>query len=149
MTRSELLSYRLSFRVKMVCWTPVWTFIAFTIEGSEWRCGVIKVYVGSEVRKGPRNTRESWAPRATQPRSDLPARQRGMTFPSVSGTWNSIRDSFGPASNLLMMPKTSGGWSVHLLLCTTLCYFHLFFESLISVSSLGECSFDGRKGKNV
>ena len=72
MTRIELLSYRLSFRVKVVCWTPVWTFIAFTIEGSEWRCGVIKEYVGSEVRKGPRNTWESLAPSATQPCSDLP-----------------------------------------------------------------------------
>ena len=79
----------------------------------------------------------------------FPPWQCGMTFPSVSGTWNSIRDSFGPASNLLMMPKTSGGWSVHLLLCTTLCYFHLSSSLKVSFQSahLGNIALMVGRGK--
>ena len=79
----------------------------------------------------------------------FPTWQCGVTFPSLSGIWNSIRDSFGSASNLLMMPKTSEGWSVHLLLYTTLCYFHLFYSLKVSFQSahLGNVALMVGRGK--
>lgn len=151
MTRIELLSYRLSFRVKVVCWTPVWTFIAFTIEGSEWRCGVIKEYVGSEVRKGPRNTWESLAPSATQPCSDLPPMTMWDDFSLCKWhlefhqrfLWSS-KQSSNDAKNFWRVKCPS------VIMYNSVLFSSLFFfESLISISSLGEHSSDGRKGKNV
>ena len=80
---------------------------------------------------------------------NLPTWQCGTTFPSLSGIWNSIRDSFGSASNLLMMPKTSEGWTGHLLLYTTLYYFHLFSSFKVSFQSahLGNVALMVGRGK--
>lgn len=102
-----------------------------TIEGSEWRCELIQKYSFRSEERSKKHLGDL-APSATQPCSDLPPWQCGMTFPSVSGTWNSIRDSFGPASNLPNDCQTLEGKCPSVIMYNSVLFSSLFFfESLI------------------
>lgn len=138
------------WNLKTVCWGPAWTFIVLTMKDSERRCGVIQKYVGSEVRTGPGTTWESWAPRVSFT-VIFPTSQRWMNFFPVNGTLiPSIRDSFAPATHLLLTMQKSPAR----VKCPTIIMYYsvffsflFFFESLTVISSRGECSFDCRTGR--